>query len=131
MMFLDGNEKALKKEVRDFVRGVSPELTRQLDRDEIQYPKEYVKSLGERNLIGLRFPKKYGGRGLPWTSEITALEEIGVLGTALGCAFAMPSIVGEALNVFGSEEQKEQFLRPMLKGDLVSAEALTETSWRV
>jgi len=38
----------------------------------------------------------------------------------------MPSIVGEALNMFGTEEQKEKFLRPYLEGKLVSAEALTE-----
>ena len=125
-VFLTDQEKALKKEVRNFVKEVPPELTKQLDRDEIRYPRDYVKKLGDRNLIGLRFPKKYGGRGLTWTAEIAALEEIGVLGTALGCAFAMPSIVGEALNVFGTEEQKEKFLRPLLKGDLVSAEALTE-----
>jgi alkylation response protein AidB-like acyl-CoA dehydrogenase len=97
-----------------------------MDRDEITYPREYVKKLGDRNLLGLRFPKEHGGRGLNWTGEIAALEEIGVLGTALGCAFAMPSIVGEALNRFGSDEQKKNFLRPLLKGDLVSAEALTE-----
>jgi alkylation response protein AidB-like acyl-CoA dehydrogenase len=97
-----------------------------MDRDEIAYPREYVRALGERNLLGLRFPTKYGGRGLGWTAEIAAHEEIGILGTSLGCAFAMPSIVGEALVHYGSDEQKERFLKPMLAGDLVSAEALTE-----
>lgn len=126
-IFLTAEERALKQEVRDFVKNhVSPELTKQLDRDEIRFPRDFVKALGDRNLLGLRFPKKYGGRGLNWTGEIAALEEIGVLGTALGCAFAMPSIVGEALATFGTEEQKETFLKPLLKGDLISAEALTE-----
>ncbi|HPL62258.1 MAG: acyl-CoA/acyl-ACP dehydrogenase [Syntrophales bacterium] len=126
-VLLTAEEKALKNEVRDFVKNeVSTELIRKMDRDEITYPREYVKKLGEKNLLGLRFPKKYGGRGLNWTGEIAALEEIGVLGTALGCAFAMPSIVGEALNRFGTDDQKENFLKPLLKGDLVSAEALTE-----
>ncbi len=126
-IFLTAEERALKQEVRDFVRNdVSAELTKKLDRDEIRYPRDFVKALGDRNLLGLRFSKKYGGRGLKWTGEIAALEEIGVLGTALGCAFAMPSIVGEALSTFGTEEQKEKFLKPMLKGDLISAEALTE-----
>jgi acyl-CoA dehydrogenase len=126
-VLLTKEEIALKNEVRDFVKNeVSADLVKKMDRDEITYPREYVKALGDRNLLGLRFPKEYGGRGLNWTSEIAALEEIGVLGTALGCAFAMPSIVGEALNVFGTEEQKEKFLKPLLKGDLISAEALTE-----
>ncbi len=55
-----------------------------------------------------------------------AEEEIGLLGTSLGCAMVMPSIVGEALDKFGTEHQKEKYLKPMLKGDLISAEALTE-----
>jgi len=126
-VLLTKEEIALKNEVREFVKNeVSSDFVKKMDLDEIKYPREYVKALGERNLLGLRFPKEYGGRGLKWTGEIAALEEIGVFGTALGCAFAMPSIVGEALNVFGTEEQKENFLKPMLRGDLVSAEALTE-----
>jgi alkylation response protein AidB-like acyl-CoA dehydrogenase len=63
---------------------------------------------------------------LPWTAEVIAEEEIGVLGTTLGCAFVMPSIVGEALHVFGTDEQKERFLKPVLQGKLICAEALTE-----
>lgn len=126
-VFLTEEEVALKNEVREFVRReVSTDLIRKMDRDEIRYPRDFVKALGKRNLLGLRFPKEYGGRGLSWTAEIAALEEIGVLGTALGCAFSMPSIVGQALVSYGSREQKEKFLKPLLRGDLVSAEALTE-----
>ena len=126
-VFLDSEEAALKEEVRNFVKAeVSSDLIRKMDRDEITYPREFVRALGNRNLLGLRFPVAYGGRGLSWTAEIAALEEIGVLGTALGCAFSMPSIVGQALHSFGTEEQKEKFLKPLLKGDLISAEALTE-----
>ena len=126
-VLLTDEEKALKQEVREFVRNdVSPDLLKAMDKDEITYPREYVKALGDRNLLGVRFPKEYGGRGMQWTAEIAALEEIGVLGMALGCAFSMPSIVGQALVSFGTEEQKERWLKPVLKGDFISAEALTE-----
>jgi alkylation response protein AidB-like acyl-CoA dehydrogenase len=126
-VLLTPEERTLKQEVRAFVKDeVSPDLVRQLDRDEVTYPREYVRALGKRNLLGLRFPVELGGRGLNWTAETAALEEIGVLGTALGCAFAMPSIAGEALFRFGSDEQRRQFLTPMLAGDFVAAEALTE-----
>jgi alkylation response protein AidB-like acyl-CoA dehydrogenase len=126
-VFLTDEEKLIRGEVRAFVREeVSPELLRKMDRNEITYPKEFVEALGKRNLLGLRFGKKYGGRELKWTAEMAALEEIGVLGMALGCAFSMPSIVGQALHGFGSEDLKERFLKPMLKGELISAEALTE-----
>jgi len=124
---LNDVEKNLQQEVRRFVREeVSHDFIRALDRDEIKYPREYVQNLAAHNLLGLRFDPKWGGRGLPWTAEVIAEEEIGVLGTALGCAFVMPSIVGEALHVFGSDEQKERFLKPILQGKLISAEALTE-----
>ena len=124
---LPEKEKAIQQAVRKFVREeVSHDFIRALDRDEIKYPREYVEKLAAHNLLGLRFDPKWGGRGLPWTAEVIAEEEIGVLGTTLGCAFVMPSIVGEALHVFGSEEQKERFLKPILQGKLICAEALTE-----
>ena len=124
---LNEEEKTLQQEVRKFVRDeVAPDFIRALDRDEIKYPREYVEKLAAHNLLGLRFDPQWGGRGLPWTAEVIAEEEIGVLGTTLGCAFVMPSIVGEALHVFGSDEQKMRFLKPILEGRHISAEALTE-----
>jgi acyl-CoA dehydrogenase len=124
---LEENEKAIQREVRKFVRAeVSHDLIRALDRDEIKYPREYVEKLAAHNLLGLRFDPKWGGRGLTWAAEVIAEEEIGVLGTTLGCAFVMPSIVGEGLHVFGSNAQKERFLKPILQGKLICAEALTE-----
>ncbi len=126
-ILLTDEEMGIKGEVRAFVKNeVSSDLLKRMDRDEVTYPREFVESLGSRNLLGLRFPQSHGGRGLNWSAEIAALEEIGVLGMALGCAFSMPSIVGEALSAFGSESLKEGFLKPMLKGELISAEALTE-----
>lgn len=119
--------KSTVREIREFVRDEVPsEHLRALDRDESHYRRKFLEELGERNLLGLRFPKRWGGRSLPWTAEIAAIEEIGVLGTALGCAYVMPSIVGEALDKFGTEEQKEKYLKPMLAGKKMSAEALTE-----
>jgi acyl-CoA dehydrogenase len=124
---LKPKERAIRDEARKFVKEeVSSDFLRKLDNDEITYPREFVERLAAYNLRGIRFPKKYGGRGLGWVAEVAATEEIGSLGMALGCAFAMPSIVGEALNVFGTEEQKQKYLKPYLEGKLVSAEALTE-----
>ncbi len=119
-------EQKVRQETRDFVKGVPAELLKKMDRDEITYPRDFVADLGVRNLLGLRFDRAYGGRGLTWPAEIAALEEIGVLGNTLGCAYSMPSIVGESLHSFGSEDQKERFLVPLLKGEMISAEALTE-----
>jgi acyl-CoA dehydrogenase len=119
--------RRIRDEVRRFVREeVSPDYIRAMDREEIRYPREFVQRLASQRLLGLRFDPKWGGRGLPWVAEVAAEEEVGVLGTALGCAFVMPSIVGEALHVFGTDEQRERYLRPILQGKMISAEALTE-----
>jgi len=81
-------ERALQQEVRKFVRDeVSHDFIRALDRDEIQYPREYVENLAAHNLLGLRFDPKWGGRGLPWTSEVIAEEEIGSAPTSRKNAF--------------------------------------------
>ena len=123
---LDDPQRLLRAEVRDFVRSVPRKLILDMDAERVQYPQEFVMEAGRRKLLGLRFPTGYGGRGLGWEDEILAIEEVGVLGTALACAYVMPSIVGEALNVFGSPQQKERWLTPLVAGRKVAAEALTE-----
>jgi len=125
--FLSTEEEIkLREEVKDFVRSVDPELLRKMDRNEIDYPFEFLHEAAKRNLLGLRFPEEYGGRGMTWSAEMVAMEEIGVLGMGLGCSYAMPSIVGEAIYRFGQEWQKEEFLKPIVKGEKLSAEGLTE-----
>ena len=118
--------RALQEEVVDFVASVPRELLVAMDADEVQYPREFVQEAGRRNLLGLRFDPRWGGRGLPWTAELVALEEVGVLGAALACLYSLVSIVGEAIHVFGTEDQKARFLKPMIAGELTVAEGLTE-----
>lgn len=118
--------KQVRKEAKELAREVDPELLRKMDKDEIDYPWAFYEKAAEKNLLGLRFPEDYGGRECSWLTETAAMEEIGVLGLGLGCSYAMPSIVGEAINRFGTEHQKEKYLKPMLKGEKVSAEGLTE-----
>ena len=123
---LTNDQRRLRDEAREFVRSVPRKLILDMDADRVQYPIDFVHEAGRRNLLGLRFPLEYGGRGLRWEDEVLAIEEVGVLGTSLACAYVMPSIVGEALNSFGSSGQKERWLKPLLTGEKIAAEALTE-----
>ena len=123
----DEATRQLVAETRDFLhQDVPADLIRRMDREEVRFAKDFIRAAARRRLLGPRFPEQYGGRGLPWTAEVAAIEEVGVLGTALGCNFVMPSIVGEALHVFGSEEQKRKYLAAILRAELFCAEALTE-----
>jgi alkylation response protein AidB-like acyl-CoA dehydrogenase len=117
----------LRNEARTFAREEVPrQLLLDMDAEKVHYPREYIQKLAARHLLGLRFPQEWGGRGLDWSHEVIALEEIGVLGASLACLFSLPSIVGEAINVFCSREQKEKYLKPVLEGRMTVAEALTE-----
>lgn len=125
-ILLTDGQRALRDQARAFARAVPRQLLLAMDAEQVRYPREYVQQLAAQNLLGLRFPPEFGGRGLDWAHEVLALEEIGVLGASLACLFSLPSIVGEALNVFGTRAQKEKWLRPVLAGKLTVAEALTE-----
>ncbi|MFX1283560.1 MAG: acyl-CoA dehydrogenase family protein [Promethearchaeota archaeon] len=123
---LEEKEKELRTQAREFVRTIPSSWLRKMDQNEIQYPIDYVKAVADQKLLGIRFPKEYGGQGLGWVAEVSILEEIGVLGASLGCLYSLPSIVGEAINRFGNEEQKREYLEPIIRGKLFCAEALTE-----
>ncbi len=123
---LTPEEVALRAQVQDFVASVPRQLLLDMDEDKVTYPKEFLEEAGRRGLLGLRFPAQFGGVGLPWRSEVVALEEVGVLGTSLACLYSLVSIVGEAIDKFGTEEQKEKYLRPMIAGKIGVAEGLTE-----
>ena len=123
---LTKEQKRLRDEARKFVKWVPRQLLLDMDADKVCYPREYVIEAARRNLLGLRFSREVGGRGLKWGDEIVALEEIGVLGTSLSCLYSLVSIVGEAIHIFGTEGQKKKYLEPLLKGEIFCAEALTE-----
>jgi len=126
-IILTPEQRNLRDETRTFVQEKVPrQLILDMDSEKIHYPRQYIQDLAGCNLLGLRFPAEWGGRGLSWSHEVLALEEIGVLGASLACLYSLPSIVGEAIHVFGSGEQKSKYLRAILEGRLTVAEALTE-----
>jgi alkylation response protein AidB-like acyl-CoA dehydrogenase len=124
---LTPEQLSLRDEARAFAREkVSRQLLLDMDAEVIHYPRVYIQNLASSHLLGLRFPEKYGGRGLGWAVEALALEEIGVLGASLACLYSLPSIVGEAINCFGTEQLKDRYLRAIIAGEITVAEALTE-----
>ena len=126
-VLLTEGQRLLRDEARAFVRDEVPrQLLLDMDAERVRYPRDYLRKLAARRLLGVRFPEELGGRGLDWSHEVLALEEIAVLGASLACLYSLPTIVGEAVHVFGTPAQKERYLRPVLDGRMTVAEALTE-----
>ncbi|HRZ25202.1 MAG TPA: acyl-CoA dehydrogenase family protein [Spirochaetota bacterium] len=120
-------QKKLRDEARDFTKWVPRQMILDMDAEKIQFPHEYLKECGRRNLLGIRIDKKYGGRGLGWVDDTIVAEEIGVASYSLACLWGVGAdIVCEAVTEFGNEELKQAVVVPLLKGDVFAAEGLTE-----
>ncbi|MCX7679567.1 MAG: acyl-CoA/acyl-ACP dehydrogenase [Spirochaetes bacterium] len=117
----------LRDEARDFTNWVPREMILDMDAEKLHFPREYLKEAGRRNLLGIRIPKEYGGRGLGWVEDVMVAEEIGVASYSLACLWGVGAdIVCEAIVLFGCDELKESVVKPLLKGDVYAAECLTE-----
>ena len=124
---LTQEQKDLQQEARDFVKSIPRQMILDMDKEKIQFPKEFLKEAGKRNLMGCRYPKEWGGRGMDWVSTCMVMEEIGVLGYIFACTFGVGAeLVCDAIILHGTDAQKEKYVRPLLKGDLFAAECLTE-----
>ena len=120
-------QKKLRDEARALTNWVPRQMILDMDADKIRFPHEYLKEAGRRNLLGLRIPEAYGGRGCSWADNAVAAEEIGVASYSLACLWGVGAdIVCDAIVQFGSEELKQEIVVPLLKGDVYAAEGLTE-----
>jgi alkylation response protein AidB-like acyl-CoA dehydrogenase len=124
---LNREQLKIRDEARELVKGVPRQMILDMDADKIKFPKEFLREAARRNLLGCRYPKKWGGRELDWVTTCMLMEEIGTLGYEFACVFGVGAeLVCDAIILHGTEEQKERYVRPLLKGDLFAAECLTE-----
>jgi butyryl-CoA dehydrogenase len=123
------SEEAVKirDEARDLVKWVPRQMILDMDNDKIRFPTEFLREAGRRNLMGCRYPKEWGGRGLDWVTTCAVMEEIGTLGYIFACTFGVGAeLVCDAIILHGTDAQKEKYVKPLLKGDMFAAECLTE-----
>jgi alkylation response protein AidB-like acyl-CoA dehydrogenase len=117
----------IRDEARELVKSVPRQMLLDMDQEKITFPKEFLQEAGRRNLMGCRYPVKWGGRGLDWVTTGAVMEEIGVLGYIVACVFGVGAeLVCDAIILHGTDEQKEKYVKPLLKGDIFAAECLTE-----
>ena len=124
---LSDKQKKLRDETRNFVKSIPRKMILDMDADKIQFPKEFLQEASRLNLMGCRYPEKWGGRGMDWVSTCMVMEEIGVLGYIFACTFGVGAeLVCDAIILHGNDMQKEKYVKPLLKGEIFAAECLTE-----
>jgi len=92
-----------------------------------EFPTETIRQAGELGFMGVEIPEEYGGSGLDSTCYVLVMTEISAADAAHGTIVSVNnSLFGVPLLDFGTEEQKQKFLRPVASGEINGAYALTE-----
>ena len=123
---LTREQEDFRKAVRQFAEEVVAPAAEELDREE-RFPLEIVRQMGELGLFGLPFPERYGGLDGDFLTFCLCLEEIARADSSV--AITLEAAVGLGANPihrFGTKEQKERWLTPMARGQILGSFGLTE-----
>ena len=124
---LSEEQKDIKKAAREFCeKELTPELALEFDKKE-EFPLEIYRKAAKLGFTSMRFPEDYGGQGYGILEDCLVTEEMCRVDPGLGIAtlsatFALPDLVLK----HGTEEQKQEYLPPLCKGEKISAGAFTE-----
>jgi alkylation response protein AidB-like acyl-CoA dehydrogenase len=123
---LTDEHKMIRDAARDFAQ--TELLPGVIERDEIQaFPAEQIKKLGELGFLGMMVDPKYGGAGMDAISYVLAMEEISKIDASASVIMSVNnSLVCWGLETFGTEEQKQKYLVPLAKGEIIGAFCLSE-----
>ena len=123
---LTEEHKMIRDAARDFAQ--SELLPGVIERDENQtFPTEQIKKIGELGFLGMMVDTKYGGAGMDAVSYVLAMEEISKVDASCSVVMSVNnSLVCWGLETFGTEEQKEKYLKRLAKGEIIGAFCLSE-----
>jgi short-chain 2-methylacyl-CoA dehydrogenase len=123
---LSPEQTEFRRTVREFAEDVIAPRAEEMDREE-ELPLDIVKQMGEMGLFGLPFPEVYGGQGADFLTLCLAIEELARVDSSI--AITLEAGVGlgaNPINAFGTEDQKQRWLTPMCRGEILGAFGLTE-----
>ena len=123
---LNEEQEQIKMSVREFAESeIRPNV---LEWDETQhFPEELRPQRAELGLMGILFPEEYGGAGMGYVEYATIIEELGRVDGSVGLSVAAHnSLCSNHIYQFGTEEQKQKYLVPLVKGESFGAWGLTE-----
>ena len=118
----------LQQTFREFAENEVKPLAKELDETE-RFPTETVRKMAELGMMGLPIPEEYGGSGIDQIGYVLAVEELSKVCATTGIILsAHTSLCCWPIMTFGTEAQKEKYLKPLASGQKLGAFALTEPS---
>ena len=118
--------EALRAKIRKFAEAEVKPIAFMLDQEN-QFPDEVVQKMVELELLGIPFPREYGGAGLDVLSYAIAVEELSRVDGGTGVILSAHVSLGSwPIYAYGTEEQKQKYLVPLAKGEKLGAFGLTE-----
>ncbi|MEQ9425492.1 MAG: acyl-CoA dehydrogenase [Cyclobacteriaceae bacterium] len=123
---LSEEQLAVQQAARDFAQNEL--LPGVIERDEKQqFPTDQIKQMGELGFLGMMVDPKYNGAGLDTISYVLAMEEISKVDASASVVMSVNnSLVCWGLETFGTEDQKEKYLKPLATGEKIGAFCLSE-----
>jgi alkylation response protein AidB-like acyl-CoA dehydrogenase len=123
---LSDEQRLLRETVRDFARAEVAPVAEELDRTK-SFPYEIVKQLGGLGLMGIPFPEEYGGGGADTLSYALAVEELARIDSSVCITMAAHTSLGTMpIYLWGTAEQKEEWLPQLCTGERLASFGLTE-----
>jgi alkylation response protein AidB-like acyl-CoA dehydrogenase len=123
---LTDEQRLIRDTVRDFARSEVAPVAEELDRTK-SFPYELVAKLGELGLMGIPFPEEYGGGGADTLSYVLAVEELTRIDSSVAITMAAHTSLGTMpIHLWGTTEQKEEWLPELCAGRKLAAFGLTE-----
>jgi short/branched chain acyl-CoA dehydrogenase len=123
---LSPDHELIRRTVREFAEGEVAPVAEELDRTK-SFPYEIVKQLGGLNLMGIPFPEEYGGGGGDTLAYALAVEELTRVDSSVAITLCAHTSLGtQPIYLFGSEEQKREWLPQLCSGERLGAFGLTE-----
>jgi butyryl-CoA dehydrogenase len=123
---LSDEQRMIREVARDFAEREVRPIAAEIDRD-ARFPHETIKRMGELGLMGILAPERWGGAGGDTVAYAVAMEEIArVCGSHAVVMSVNNSLFCDPLMKYGSDAQRERFLRPVASGHEIGCFALTE-----
>jgi short-chain 2-methylacyl-CoA dehydrogenase len=123
---LTEEQELLRRTVRDFAESRVGPVAEELDREE-RFPYDLVTEMAELGLMGIPISEEFGGAGADTVSYAIAIEELTRIDSSVAITVAAHTSLGTMpIYMFGSDEQKKQWLPPLASGEKLAAFGLTE-----